>query len=239
MEIQSDLKDLKKASDTRRLRGHLRPAGIGSIIFGIFAIYLGVEFAAEHVLNQFLIFLGIFLILEGVWIIIKPRPSGMIIDGIALLTIGGWNLLISFAALEQAGPFLVLGIFQIIWGIQSISQYGKFKNIETYQPTPALLSEAKILTSEVIKGNPKKAENIIDFKAKKLVWKAGLAANGAVIVQIPAGEAFFVAKEDFKIERVLPKKKGFDVSIELDDQKFSGFVTEEQLQKFESWIGAS
>jgi hypothetical protein len=239
MEITSDLRDLKKASDIRRLRGHLRPAGIGSIIFGILAVYLGVEFGKDNALNQFLIFLGIFLIAEGAWIIFKPRPAGMIMDGIALMIIGGWNLLISFAAIEEAGPFLVLGIFQIGWGIQSIAQYGKFKHVETYQPAPALLSEAKTLTDRVTKSNPKKVEDIIDFKGKKLIWKAGLAANGAVLVQLPAGEAFFVAKEDFKIEKVLPKKKGFDISIEFDGQKFPGFISEEQLQKFESWKGAS
>jgi hypothetical protein len=52
---------------------------------------------------------------------------GLVVDGIALIILGVWNILVTIsnisAGAESMSGFFVLGIWQIIRGIQSIKRY--------------------------------------------------------------------------------------------------------------------
>ncbi len=111
----------------------LRRAGIGSIVFGFIAVIFGLLTVRENVINSVLVLIGIFLFIEGIWIVGKPTPAGLIVDGIALIIVGLWNLIVS--GTSAGGPtFGGLGVLQIIWGIKNFVNYNKFSGIPLEKP---------------------------------------------------------------------------------------------------------
>jgi len=114
------------------LREHLRAAGIGSVVFGAIAIATGFASLDIHALNGLASVIGLFLLVEGVWLILVQRRVGLLIDGIALCVLGLWN---SFAVewnrlmVEMSGGAGVRGVFyplailQMLWGFDSFRRY--------------------------------------------------------------------------------------------------------------------
>ena len=240
MEIYGEQDLMQKAANFHRLRNHLRPAGVGSMIFGALAVFLGIEFAKEDPINGMLIPLGIFLLVEGFWIIIRPRPSGMIIDGIALILIGIWNSLITLSSLSEGGEpdnfWIVLGIFQIGWGIQSIVQYGKYKDIAAFEPPRELMTQVSEIEKKIRKAKPAATEDIIDFRAKNILWRAGLGDNVGTFLNLNSGEMFFLGKDGVELESLVQKKKGYDGSFNVGTlYNMKGFISHESYDKFYRW----
>jgi hypothetical protein len=119
----------QSSDEFAELKKQLKGAGIGSVIFGLVAVGLGAAFHQESAVNVVLAVIGVLLFAEGVWILVDPRPVGLVVDGIALWVIGIWNIVITIHNMSYGGHgtvFGVLGVFQIIWGVNSIRRYGKF-----------------------------------------------------------------------------------------------------------------
>ncbi|HHS13606.1 MAG TPA: hypothetical protein ENN03_07525 [bacterium] len=118
--------------ETAKIYKQLKTGGIGSVIFGVINIVLGVITAAENPVNAVLAVFGLILLIEGIWLLVSPKPSGLIIDGLVLGMLGIWNILITIQNISAGGgtgSFLVYGIAQIFWGIQSYRRYIKLKQI--------------------------------------------------------------------------------------------------------------
>ncbi len=126
-------KEKKKEPDqTAQMYKRLKSGGIGSIIFGIIAIAFGLASAGQNPINAGLAVIGLFLLAEGIWLLASPQPIGLIVDGIALCVLGIWNMMITIYNTSHAGGgggFAILGIMQIVWGIQSFRHYHQLKLI--------------------------------------------------------------------------------------------------------------
>ncbi len=125
-EMSSELLDeLQRVANYRQMRQRLRRSGTLSVFFGVLAVGLG--YGALHVnqLNAILLAIGVFLLVEGAWLIISPAPVGVILDGTGFLLVGIWNIgvavLNAMAGHFEGGFLPLIGIFQICWGIQPIS----------------------------------------------------------------------------------------------------------------------
>jgi len=159
-----DIEELQKVSDYRLLRKSLKGAAIGSIIFGVIAIGMGLAFMSEDPINVVLVFIGVFLLVEGIWLIRSPSPRGMIVDGIALCILGIWNIFIAIAG-ELRG-FVVLGFFQIIWGVQSFRRYRRFSGISSQKPSKESLRQVDDVAKSVTKANQVSLRISLSFKWK-------------------------------------------------------------------------
>jgi hypothetical protein len=131
--------EVQKAANFRIVRRALRGAGIGSVIFGIVAIALGIATLEDNGVNAILALLGVFLLVEGVWLLVSPSPAGMIVDGFSLIALGCWNIFVSVsnASAGGGGGFVILGPLQIIWGIQSFLRYRRFSLLPMARPDKA------------------------------------------------------------------------------------------------------
>lgn len=113
-----------------QIRKQLRSGGIGSVIFGIIAVVMGASTMGDVPLNAGLFLIGLFLLLEGIWLLASPKLIGFKVDGIALGCLGIWNLIVTAHNISQdsgGAAFGVLGVMQIVWGVQSYKKYDKFK----------------------------------------------------------------------------------------------------------------
>lgn len=122
----------QRVGEYAEVRRRLKWAAIGSIVFGIIAIVMGVATAGENPLNIGLAVIGGLLFAEGIWLLLTLRPVGLIVDGIMLCILGVWIIFISIYNMTQGAGgispiFIPLGIFQIYWGVQNIFRYRSFK----------------------------------------------------------------------------------------------------------------
>jgi uncharacterized membrane protein len=65
VELIGNIEELQKISDYRTIRKTLRPAGIGSIVFGVLAVVMGIASIEDNSLNAILALIGLFLLVEG------------------------------------------------------------------------------------------------------------------------------------------------------------------------------
>jgi len=111
----------------------LRKAGIWTIVWGALNLAFVLPVLADLKPGEGLpvILLGILLLcawmlILGVWLLRVHKPIMLIPDGITLCAIGAVNLLLF--------GVVVLGILQIIWGVESIRSYGQVvRQIEAYK----------------------------------------------------------------------------------------------------------
>ena len=75
-----DLDGLKKYAEYQSAFKVPTASKIGSIIFGIIALFAGLGSISSNALNVILVGIGVALLAEGVWLIISPSYLGLLID---------------------------------------------------------------------------------------------------------------------------------------------------------------
>lgn len=233
-----DIEELQKASGYYLLRKHLKGAAIGSIIFGLVAIVWGLVSIEENPINAGLVLIGAFLLGEGIWLIRSPRPSGVIVDGIALCILGMWNIVVGIAGVARWA--VMLGIFQIIWGIKSFGQYHRFSYLSSQKPSEQSLKQVEEIVKSVRKTKPSESESIIELQMDKKPWKGEITGDVGVFVAIASDDVIFARRGevDFTTRgEVIPGKerKGF---IKIGNTTFDGKISPESMGRYESWKGA-
>lgn len=228
----------------KRVRGG---EAVGSIIFGAIALIVGLAGMQQHFLSGILALLGLFLLVEGIWIVSAPNPLGILIDGIALISVGLWNIIM--AGLWGIANYhewlirgvLILGILQIVWGIESIKRYIRFFRISPTIPT----AESAMLIDEIVRfvvdADPRHNKDMVDFIERCLPmdreWK-GILTNGMGIFVLGDGEDVLVANKD---QVIFPKKRKLFmpssriVSFRIGKRKMHGYISTESFRKFEEW----
>jgi hypothetical protein len=136
---EENLDVLQSTADYKVLRRIFKSGGIASIIFGVIAVAVGAWLGIGYTLfNNLWILFGIFLFGVGIWLIAgMPRPVGLIVLGMLFVLAGMWNIIGAGSAIYILYPgnpiykiiyqvIFILGMFQIIWGVQTIPRYGRF-----------------------------------------------------------------------------------------------------------------
>ncbi len=123
---------LEAAPEWTKVKNNLRKSGIGSVLFGVIAIAVGIDMLKNSTSNIAVIFIGIFMAIEGIWLLVAPHASGLIADGIMVCLVGIFNIGITVENISkgvdiQSGFFALLGGLQIIWGIREMMRYGRLK----------------------------------------------------------------------------------------------------------------
>lgn len=177
--------DLQKIADYRAVRLRLSSAAIGSILFGIFALFWGFSSMGGGPLNVILVLLGFFLLAEGIWVLAAPSPVAMVVDGIALICLGVWNILITLLSLAGGARFplfAVVGALQIMWGIQSFKRYGRYSHVSMQKPAEESYKMVDALAKAASVADSRRYENAVDFVADSAAWRGILSEGVAVFV---------------------------------------------------------
>jgi hypothetical protein len=234
--------ELQKVSNYRLVRKTLRGSGIGSIIFGLIAIVIGFGGMAENPINALLGMLGLFLFVEGIWLVVAPTPAGMIVDGIALIILGIWNIFVTVAnasAGDGGGTFAVIGVFQIIWGCQSFGRYKRFSIMPVVKPSPETVKMIDDIVKEVIKMKPKVNLDLIELQIDDKAWRGRLSEDMAVFVEILTQDVAFARKDDVRITpqgKVL-LGKSIKGTIKFRDKAQKCTINPESFARYQAWKG--
>lgn len=233
--------ELQRAADFRTVRKTLKPAAIGSIVFGVIAIGLGIASLKDSPVNAVLVLLGLGLLGEGIWILVQPTPVGMIIDGIALCLLGLWNLFVTILNASSGGKgpgaFGILGVFQIIMGIQSFRRYRRFAGAAGGTASAEVIKRVDELVAGVEASSEKASPDIIEFTAKGVAWKGRLAGDLAVLVAQGEQDVVLARKSEFLItpQEAPGSGKTFKAAFQFGPHNDSGAISPESYQRYERW----
>ncbi len=238
------LDDLQRVSNYRLIRKILRPSGIGSIVFGLIAIAMGFRGMGDNPINVILGLIGIFLLVEGVWIVTSPTPFGMIVYGVALIIVGLWNIIITITNSVSDGGhsfFAILGGWQIIWGCQSFGRYKRFSKLPINKPSDETVKIIDDIVNELTKAKTKDAQDVIEFQTKNQIknqiWKGRLAQDSAIFVQAAGQDVVFAKKSQVRIDKqgkVLIGKT-IKAAFTLGDRNLNGTIDPDTFERYESW----
>lgn len=245
---QSPFDELQKASNFRIVKKVLRSGGIGSILFGLIAMAVGFGSMNDNPVNAILGLIGVLLFIEGIWLVSDPKPLGMIIDGIALMILGIWNIIITVANTSSGGGsgfFALLGVWQIIWGVQSFGRYGHFSKLPMQKPSDTVNRQVEHRIKEISGLKTKERSDLIEFQAKGLsakgVWKGKLEQNSAVFVMTATQELIFAEKSQVGIDIQGQPQTGKTVNaaFQFGGRTLNGSISAENYERYQAWKSRS
>ncbi|MFC2018981.1 hypothetical protein ACFLU4_03385 [Chloroflexota bacterium] len=235
------LEELQRAADYLTLRKRLKGGGIGSILFGVIAIVMGFIFMSEDPINVILVFIGIFLLVEGIWLLRSPSPRGLVIDGVALCIIGVWNIVITIANIAAgaggAAWAAVLGVLQLYWGFKSFGQSRRFATLSTGKPNEQSIAWVEDMAKSIKKANTAQSTNVIEFQMGRKQWKAELIQDMGIFVEA-AGDEVIVASRDevqFTSKGEAAPGKSRKISCRVCNYSLDGKISPELMERYEAW----
>jgi hypothetical protein len=244
MTDQSQLGSLRLAAKYRSLRKILRRQAIGSLIFGALAIVLGVIAMRVSSINAVLLLIGAGLLVLGVLDLALPRPWLLLAEGVALLVLATWNVLVMVANAAAGGPmgFIWVVIIQVILGIMLIRRYGEYRDTPSNAPPAEMLAWLDQSATTIRKTRPADSPYIIEWVANRNVWgntrwRAQLAPDLATVVDSTGSEVFLLTRSEFNLTkgRKIMVGKRFYMTAQLGPLKLKGTISGEQFERFQAW----
>jgi hypothetical protein len=237
---------LRKGLAFYGLRKQLRAAGIGSLLFGAIAFFLGASTMGRVPINGLLALLGLLLIVEGVWVVAAPSASGIIVDGLFVTVIGVWNIVISLVEIggnsgdSFSGRFLVFGIFQIVWGIGRIAQYKRYAYLRGFTLDSSgrarIEEEIASVRSDTIRPDivafRTRALSPVEGRLRLLEGFAAFFLRGKIVEVLSRAE---IACEPAAAKEPSDLLKA---SLRLGKRKFSVTIAQDACERLRRWVNA-
>ena len=247
MDLAHDHDEPQKWANFRWLRKTLRTGGIGSMIFGALAVIAGASGMGKEILDTILFSIGLFLLLEGIWIVNAPTPAGVAVDGFALLILGAFNIGSTILDMKtgESGHgmrgFILLGVWQIMWGMQSFARYKTFSKLPMAKPPKDKLRWLDSIARLIGKTGTAKASDVIAFSVhadkKQLPAQVLLAPDTAIITMDNGRRILFVRKADLDIAGRGSVGVGAfqSMSFSAGDMVGTGIISDESFARYEAW----
>ena len=247
------LAELQAAAGRYTTKTTLSGAGAGSVVFGLLGIYLGVTSLHANALNMIPIILGGLLILEGIWISLSSAKVLLVVDGIALVSVGLWNMLASAInsygsySHDSAMPWRMLAMAQIGWGIQRFVKYTRVRRaVTTSEPLPEAEQWIEDAVNTVRSGEPDASMILLKGDPDATIsmmassWIVQLREDLAVFVMTFGGSEVLVLPRS-QISIVSAKSgrfgvKGKKVTLNLAGRKLKVIVKSLHVGRLKSWI---
>ena len=235
-----DLDGLKKYAEYQSAFKVPTASKIGSIIFGLIALFAGLGSISSNALNVILVGIGVALLAEGVWLIISPSYLGLLIDAITIACIGVWNIVISFVNAQITGsditPWSIWGIFQLIWGITTIIRFRKnSKSIETLSRDQ--IDYFKNIADSLYDLSPNDYPDMFSFKSGKF-WKGIFNGDNIICVANNGNDVMASQRNNFYV--IVNGKKSHKgqnkVTVLFNQRRFKGTIDDISLQNYETWV---
>jgi hypothetical protein len=235
--------EVQRAANFRMVRRQLRGAGIGSIVFGVIATVLGTASLQDSDLNVILLCLGVFLLAEGVWLLVSPSPAGMIVDGFALIALGAWNIFVTISNLSAGGHgpggFAALGLLQIGWGFQSFIRYRRVAELPMARPDQATSDWLEAIMKSATSKDP--SGDVVSFQVREkkalLNWRGKLLDEFGLFFEVKEQLAIVADRNAANITPIGSPVAGKNapVRIALGARSWEGEIDSQNLDRFQKW----
>jgi hypothetical protein len=248
--------ELQQAGIWVAMMRRLRAMGVSNIIGGVIVIGAAIFFIIGQyatkssadaaagpnmlmlVVAAVIGILGVGYIAEGIWMIAAPSGTGLLVSAITSFVTTG----ILFLSLSW------IGIVTLIYGLAQMRRYKKYGPAMSVRPSPSMEQRAKEILERLYKLPPKKAEDIIEFKAatatRRMLCRGILLDNLVVVIAYdvrafgkdvadihfmpPTGLIIDVKRKEFL-------GKALKVEVFIEDMKYKGTILPQWLDRLQAW----
>jgi len=246
MRLPDDVEELHLIAEYHTACRALRQMGWGGIVFGIINIGLGIAFTISlGPINALLVLIGLFLLVSGIWCLALPGAEGVISNGIALILVGLWNILVTIGNVAGGeNPqfwWAILGVFLIAAGVQCFRQYARYSLALRHGVSREEAAMMDKLVKTILKANAKEEEDIINFEVRAFTqqkaWRGQLGRNVAVFVEKMSKEVLVAHKEEVRIEPhgKMLLRQSLKASIKIRDHKWEALISPRSFDRFRDW----
>lgn len=179
MDSQFDLRDLQRSANRIMVRNKLKPSGISAIVFGLLA--LSGAWGATSTRDIALGLIGLFLVFEGIWLLLWPSAYGVLLNGIGIAAVGVFNIS-GFLIPGSRSSWPILGLLQLRWAYDRFREYKLFRAITAQDPSPEADRFMEALVKDVDSREVESCADTIGLKYKGVDYKAILMERSAVLV---------------------------------------------------------
>jgi len=237
--------ELKKAADSRMIQKMLLPAAIGSIIFGIIAISFGMEIGIfVHPIKIILAFIGMALIIVGIWCAAASNPLALRVEGIALAILGGWNILVVIVNLSYGVKgmiwFMLVGLWQITWGIYNIKRSKYYYYLSGMTISQESLQELNNIADSISQAPVKEDESMIEFQVKTVFKKTllkGKLLEGMILFVGPKGTFYMdkISEIEIKPFKTISTAYPAKASLNICGHTLVGEIPRKLMDRYLRW----
>jgi hypothetical protein len=235
---------LQKAVEDEVVRRRLKSSGIGATIFGVITLFVGVMPPVDFLL----IGLGALLSFSGLWNLVMVTPAGLLMSAISLIAVGLYNIGSVFAAAasgqHSSTAWPVLGVFQIIWGVQAIANWRRFRNTLSADLSDVVRARAHGMVDSLRKANPRNETDVVVFTAAgaaPTVVRLRLAPEGLLALAMGKDDVIFASREqvtlDIKGESKFPRAT--KAVLRIAGRSWTGTTTPEGAERLRNWAAGS
>jgi hypothetical protein len=225
---------------------HLKRMGWGSLIWGLLNIVLGTIYTVENgPINAILVLIGLLLVASGLWCLVVRSAAGVITNGIALMLIGLWNLVVTVLNLVLGGPptfwWAAIGVAMIASAVWGFRQYARFSQGLRHGATSGELAMLDAFAKRVLKADGEHDDNIIGFQVtsygQQAKWRGRLMRGMAVFVQRVTQELLVASSKDVSINphgQVL-LSSSLKAAITIRDHHWQATMTPRSFDRYRDW----
>jgi hypothetical protein len=246
MRLPDDVEELHLIAEYHTACRALRTMGWGGIVFGLINIGLGIAFVVSlHPINAVLALIGLFLLLSGVWCLVLPGAEGVITNGIALILVGVWNIIVTVLNLAAgANPqvwWAVFGVFLIAAAVQCFQKYARFAEALRHGVSQQEKAMMDGLVKAILKANAKEDEDIITFQvrtfAQQKEWRGQLRQDVAVFVEKMSKEVLVAPRAGV---RITPHGKALlgkslKATVKIRDHTWEALLSPKAFDRYRDW----
>ena len=234
MEQTDNIHELRKAANFLMVKNRLRPAGISGIIFGAWALLVAA--GSKDNSGLLILLIGLFLVGSGIYLLVKPSPRGMLLNGIGFALIGLWNIFGFFFRTDANQFWLIMGALQLKWAFDNYRRFTVFTKLTAEAPAPETVTYMNGLVKDINASSAKNLDYIIEFIVNGSRCKGRMLENMAVFV-LGKGQGIFVAwKADVYMERAGEARgKSLPVNVHVGNSVLKGAISPEHLDRYQAW----
>lgn len=232
---------LQLIADYHLERDRLRMMARGSIIWGVINTFIGVVALTNHPINIILVLIGLFLLLEGIWFTIRPSAFGVLVDSLALMIVGCWNLFIvalELLAGEQPRVYwAILGLVFVGIALYRLTTFPRLYQLFQEPFADEDLQHMDDLIRYVSKTKLKDAGDIIALQMKQRQWRGLLAPRYALFLDVMRKKALVAARDDVSVEERGKVLIGSTLKVRLSirAKRWDGLMAPAAFAKFQAW----
>ncbi len=231
----SDWNRLDVAAFRVSIRRSVRRLAWFLAVVGAFVVVMGL--AAGFVP---LVVIGVVLACAGVWNLYRPSPTGLIVDGVAMILAGIFGCLAGLWFEDARGPshgkWIFGGLLQIVWGIRRLAMYPTARIAPN---DPQAIARLELIVKELSKRKTKADPTIAEFWTGRFHThrnRLGLYAGG-VVALLEHQAVRLERRADIWIEArgTTSLGKSIKVEIQMSDLRLTGQMPAEHFERFERW----
>lgn len=232
---------LQRAAQHAVVFRDLRVAGAAGSIFGVLALLASV---GGPTLDYVLLTVGGVVAVAGLWNLTNPHPIGILFLGVSLVLVGGTNLIGGFVEAASGGRpsvfWQVLGFWQIVWGVQCVPRYGRFKGGFDVATTSAERKDAWSLIKDVRRMSSRKRPDTMTLEVPGFLPKPAwlrLMPDGALCLIGASEDVRAVPREQLSLDVMQEVRFGraYKVRMRLADRILVAVLRKDQYEKYQAW----